>query len=132
MIIDAEQQSIIFYISPSVSVNFINIIFQNGYSITGMGGDIYNNWGNCKVNNCTFINNYAYYGGAIYNTGNINSTVTNCTFINNSAFYSGGAIQNQECNNSTVCSSSFINNSAGYGGAIHSILVFYIGIIIIY
>lgn len=69
------------------------------------GGDIYNNW-NCKVNNCTFINN--------------------------SAFYSGGAIQNQECNNSTVCSSSFINNSAGYGGAIHSILVFYIGIIIIY
>ena len=65
--------------------------------------------------NCTFTNNAAFNGGAIYK-GN----ATNCTFTNNNStrvYEGGGAIYH---GNATNC--NFINNKAtssnGYGGAI--------------
>ena len=69
-----------------------------------------------KIINCTFINNYAYYGGSVDWTG-IYGQITNCTFINNTA-ENGGALY---CygNYCTLTNCTFINNYASEGGAIY-------------
>ncbi len=72
---------------------------------------------NVSVYNCTFVNNTAEFGGAIYN-GGANFTVGGCIFINNAANQDGGAIFNYG-DNSDVKNSTFVNNYAkSYGGAI--------------
>ena len=81
------------------------------------GGAIYNDGSNLTVSNSTFINNSAYYyGGAIYNYGS-GFTLSDCGFVNNSAYYYGGAIYNYG-SDFAVNNCSFINNSAEYGSAI--------------
>jgi len=112
----------------------------------GNGGAIENQGTLTISNGCTFTNNHAYYGGAIYNmkTATINNStfsgntansggaisnyntainVTGCTFTSNKATNSGGAIENQK-GTLTVKSSEFISNSVtssgGCGGAIYS------------
>ena len=45
---------------------------------------------NAYLNNCTFINNHAGYGGAIYINGGI-LEIADCIFINNTAVNYGGA-----------------------------------------
>jgi len=73
--------------------------------------------------NCTFTNNYAFYGGAIGSYGisssQINYGATNCFFLNNQAVY-GGAIFN------TISATMFLytfeedifyNNTASSGAA---------------
>ena len=85
------------------SFNFENTKFINGFgSYDGVngtkGGAIYCDpyYGDeypCYINlkNCSFINNNASYGGAIYmKYGDL--TIDNCSFINNTAQYYGGAI----------------------------------------
>lgn len=47
-----------------------------------LGGAIHNN-GECSVTNCVLSNNYANYGGAIFNSASATLTVANCTFSNN-------------------------------------------------
>ena len=71
------------------------------------------------MNNCTFTQNQAFRGGAIYNQDNL--TVNNCTFSNNRAGVDGGAIWNYVYAGSVICiinQSTFTNNTANYGGAI--------------
>ncbi|MBZ9570049.1 right-handed parallel beta-helix repeat-containing protein [Methanobrevibacter sp. TMH8] len=73
---------------------------------------------NFKLTNCTFINNTADIGGAIYNQCN-SSTITNSNFIANNALNRGGAIGN--VNNLTVTDSNFTDNTASnHGGAIYN------------
>lgn len=76
------------------------------------------------LNNCTFINNFAEYGGAIYLKGG-KLDVINCIFINNTAYQCGGAIACEDYRsikskvkiiNSTFSNDSSINNA---GGAIY-------------
>ena len=62
---------------------------------------------------CTFTGNYATYGGAIYNIGNVN--LTNCNFTENSATNHGGAIYNDATVNLTGC--TFTGNTAGITGS---------------
>lgn len=122
VIIDAQGLNGIFIIGDNVSVTFINITFLNGNStfLTGdynSGGAIYNNYTSSLMNvtDCTFINNNAFYGGAIYNSGNL--TVNNSNFTNNEGGR-GAAIYNIG-DNQSIINSIFINNSAeDYGGAI--------------
>ena len=76
------------------------------------------------LENCTFIGNSGFYGGAIQYTTRGSLTLENCTFINNSSKDNGGAIQffgpcypYQSSLMLKKC--TFINNSArGIGGAI--------------
>ena len=75
----------------------------------GYGGAI-NNWGYGFVVNCTFVNNTAEYGGAIFNKdGSFN--VSKSSFVVNTAFDFGGAIYNHGSGFS-VSNSSFVNNNA--------------------
>ena len=90
-----------------------NIVFTNwdmtySYNLVEWIGS------NGKMENCTFINNDASYGGAVDWTG-INGLLINCTFINNSAERGGGlywyGIEG------TIGNCIFFNNTAEIGGA---------------
>ena len=82
---------------------FHNITFKNA-NTNEFGGAIYG----CSTSiNCTFINNYADRGGAIFG-GDAQDSI----FINNSGDFGGGAVYNSNATNCT-----FIDNNASYGGA---------------
>jgi predicted outer membrane repeat protein len=93
----------------AITVNGIG--FQNGYTAEG-GGAI--NAGTAIINDSTFSNNTAGFGGAIWCFDG--STITNSTFTSNTAGY-GGAIW---CYGATSISNGiFTDNSAALnGGAI--------------
>lgn len=91
--------------------------YKNSY-----GGAIYAPKGSYEVyvDNCTFINNYAQYGGAIYMRGGI-LDISNSVFINNTALLYGGAIACDLNNNVRIRNTQFTNSiSIGdAGGAIY-------------
>ena len=107
--------------------------FRNPVLPTGYGGAIYNR-GEVTLINCSFMNNHSLsFGGAIANTSNYSLKLEMCSFTENSA-YNGGAIFNRgdlemsECkfhNNggpvmimSYHCLRQLDGKSTKYGGAI--------------
>lgn len=79
---------------------------------------------NAYLTNCTFMNNYADFGGAIHlNGGNLN--IGDCYFINNTAENYGGAISCEgndfKTSRVTIKKSRFISDSSlsDAGGAIY-------------
>ena len=82
----------------------------------GYGGAIYNT-GSTIIDNCSFMDNNAIYGGAIYNYYDGILIITGTSFSNNSAV-DGGAIYNY-AGPLTINNSSIINNNAIDGGAIY-------------
>ena len=106
----------IFTIASGVTVTITNLTLTNG-TAEEYGGAIYNS-GNLNVNNSTFTNSTANYnGGAIYNEGNL--TLGNSTFTGNTA-NAGGAITNVD-GTLTVGNSTFTGNTAPHGGAITNV-----------
>ena len=101
-----------------------NCTFTNNQNNnTGAALKLYSD--NAICSNCSFINNNAKFGGAIYWAG-VNGTVSNCSFVNNTVIYDvndnnsaeGGAIYWLGANG-TVSTCNFENNSASHaGGAI--------------
>ena len=110
-----------------------NVIFKNGEASivnndNSFGGAIYNYFSDYEsynqevyLDNCTFLNNTAKYGGAIYMQDGTLS-ISNTKFINNSANSFGGSIAvNGNCN-VKITNSSFVNSysETDAGGAIYS------------
>lgn len=128
-ILDAKNSSRIFNVRAD-NVVLKNIVFKNGFS-NNAGGAIYTNSNCSAVNcnfekcwaaneggavysnhsftavNCSFDNNFAYFGGSLFNC-----LAVNCNFTNNSA-NSGGALYD-----SSAIGSRFKNSNARDGGAI--------------
>ena len=131
----------------SVTLNGINIvnrgdiiakntIFANGKGYTAdtygnnFGGAIYSPYESdyygygssytLELTNCTFINNTAEYGGAIYMDFGILS-IEDSTFINNTAFNYGGALALEYNQRTTISNSKFRNDKSenDAGGAIY-------------
>ena len=72
------------------------------------------NNGELIVQECTFADNSATYGAAIYiDSKNINTEVTNCTFNKNKASVYGGSIFSNKGNDVTITLSTFSNNNEG-------------------
>ena len=70
-----------------------------------------------EIDNCTFINNFAPNGGAIYESNN-GTTIINSKFINNSVNNNGGAVY-INCDLDYLSNCLFDSNQAnGNGGAI--------------
>jgi parallel beta-helix repeat protein/predicted outer membrane repeat protein len=89
----------------------------NGYH--SWGGGIFCSHASPAVTNCTFSNNSATEGGAIwiYDEGK-GTTLTNCTFSRNSAGRNGGGIYIMD-SSPILTNCTFSGNSAGvYGGAV--------------
>lgn len=101
------------------NVNFYNATaYITDNSGTSCGGAIYclseNN--DAVLNNCSFYNNYALYGGAVFANGGF-LNITNCNFINNTGKYYGGALY-QLYGNLSLTGSTFNENKANEGGAV--------------
>ena len=105
-----------------------NVIFINSTANgeDSQGGAIYcsRESYNVYVTNCSFINNYADFGGAIYLNGGI-LDIYDCIFVNNTASHYGGAIACDSSSDSyskvTVEKSRFINDFSlsDAGGALY-------------
>jgi CSLREA domain-containing protein len=133
-------------VKRDASVSALRIFDINGggvYTISGLGindGDVrpiggaFNNLGGAirimnghgvTINNCTFTNNWANNGAAIYNGANPATsplTVNGSTFTANNANQSGGGIENRFSNTVTINGSTFDANGAPFfGGGIHNI-----------
>ena len=101
------------------NVDFWNATaFEKDISGNSFGGAIYcfskNN--EIELENCSFYNNHALFGGAVYAVCSVFSIV-NCSFINNTADYFGGAVYSI-AKNLTLAGSSFDSNKANEGGAL--------------
>ncbi|MBQ7928371.1 MAG: Ig-like domain repeat protein, partial [Methanobrevibacter sp.] len=108
----------------------VNTIFTDGYGskadsyTNNYGGAIYtaSNMENAyvSVDNCTFKNNYAQYGGAIYMGSGV-LEVTDSLFYDNYAYNYGGAIACDYASNVTVKKSKFYNSVSqdDAGGSIY-------------
>ncbi|MDR0911351.1 MAG: hypothetical protein LBM96_01955, partial [Methanobrevibacter sp.] len=101
-----------------INLNIINNSFINNIAL--VGGGIYNSGAGLRVSNSSFDNNSAVAsrtratgagsGGAIYNSGAVDTKIDNSSFSNNSAI-AGGAIYNGEDSDLDIHSNSFVDNS---------------------
>ena len=114
------------------TVDATNVIFENGVASSSdsynnaYGGAIYNAVSSYtpinKLYNCTFMNNSAMYGGAIYLPSSGKLTISNSKFINNSAHWFGGAIAAQSATSISITSTTFEDCQSvdDAGGAIYA------------
>jgi parallel beta-helix repeat protein len=72
------------------------------------------------LTNCTFIANWAVWGGGIYNRSS-STTLTNCSFRENTApsYGYGGGIYN-DASSPSLTGCTFSRNSGGWGGGMHN------------
>lgn len=99
------------------SINFYASTFKQNYA--SYGGAVYNYNGEATFDGATFdANRASYEGGAIFNTLYSTMGMTQPRFMNNSAYFSAGAVANSAT--LTVLSPVFENNQADLynGGAI--------------
>lgn len=80
-------------------------------------------YGEVKIKNCIFRNNYGYFGGAFYpRAQKLNYTLENCTFTNNTADAGGGGalyvVSPDGIGTITNCTFE-LNKSSGSGGALN-------------
>ena len=114
------------------TIDATNVIFENGVASSSdsynnaYGGAIYNAVSSYtpinKLYNCTFMNNSAMYGGAIYLPSSGKLTISNSKFINNSAHWFGGAIAAQSATSISITGTTFedCRSIDDAGGAIYA------------
>ena len=112
--IDGSDSSILLQVRNS-NVYMENIIFLNAGD-----GALKLSDSNFVIKNCTFINNRAMNGGAIYFEGNCNGLIDNSLFLNNSASHGAAIMVNGE-NDLNISNSIFNNNVAPINLAIENI-----------
>ncbi len=85
----------------------------NGANPYHRSGGIYMTNSAATIKNCSFFDNTAQYGGALYNFDSGSSLITNCLFEHNAAIQRGGGMYNS---NSTpiITNCVFSGNRAGY------------------
>ena len=115
-------------IATGARLTLQGLTLVHGFS-TGNGGAI-RALGPLAATDCTFSENHAAFGGAIYNSiGSNEWSVTRCTFYQNLATSGGGAIHNGT-GNCNIRNSTFVGNTAPNGGALEngsgwSLIVYY-------
>lgn len=75
------------------SLTVANCTFSDNWAL--IGGAMYNYDSSPTINNCIFSNNETNIGGGMLNV-NSSPTINNCSFINNAAFIGGGAMYNYD------------------------------------
>ena len=96
--------------------------YTDGLGARNAGGGLYMEGNatapnNHLINNCTFEDNYAHNGGAVY-LGGGNPVFTNCIFVANTADFHGGAVYNNGRGTNagpTFEQCSFIDNASNSG-----------------
>lgn len=109
--------------------SFINCRFERNYATMGGAmcnvGEVYNKYAQpMKLVRCTFRQNYAVGGGALYSWWGKPMNIVNCEFLENEASGSGaykqggGAIHNDSCRIELINTVIRNNKSASPGGAL--------------
>ena len=97
-----------------------NCTFNDGYAI--YGGAIYMGAGYLSISNSQFLNNYAYnYGGAIACENTLNVTVSKTKFIKDYSIDDAGGAIYVKSSPIAIDHCDFINCSATFGGAVASL-----------
>jgi subtilisin family serine protease len=92
-----------------------NCKFLENSSKIGSAGGMFNEYGFCIVENCTFIDNDAnYYGGGMINYYS-SPVISNCTFSGNTARYIAGGMWNRSWASPVIKNCLFTDNSADRG-----------------
>jgi CSLREA domain-containing protein len=106
-----------FYVNVGGRLTLDGLTLRDGWTVTGVGGAIYNR-GILSIVKCTFRANHATAaGGAIINATDGSLTVTDSSFVSNIADNQGGGVYN-EGGEITILRGSFADNEAVQGGAI--------------
>ena len=111
-ILDARHLNRIFQINAQVTLHGIKFINGN---TTDNGGAIYVNK-DCTLIDCIFTNNRAMETGGAVHWGSGSVGINNCTFENNSASFGGANFFDYKVTNVSL-TGNFINNTATLGGA---------------
>jgi len=94
----------------------------DGSNPSDHGGGLYNLGGSPTVTGCTFIGNWAFHGGAMFNDANSSPTVSYCTFSRNSVTgitnCQGGAAYCGGGSDARFEHCKFIENAGNDGGAV--------------
>ena len=121
-VIDGSSQSWLLIISGMNRVVLKNIIFKNAW---GDNSVFIENTRYVEFDDCTFMDNDAYYGGALYIADCTESLFANCKFIDNVGYF-GGVLDMADVGKTSFVGCEFINNMAlddegNYhtGGALH-------------
>lgn len=123
--IEGNKSIRLFEILPGATLKIKNLILADGKS-EEWGGAIYNT-GWLFINDCTFRNNSAEAGGAIFNgkkgdTGGGLMIIGNSVFTENHANLRGGAIFNVSARSPAMIeNSTFKNNTSYQGGAMYNL-----------
>eukprot|EP00505_MAST-04D_sp_SCG-Rhode-Island_P004211 Stramenopile-MAST_4_protein_4211 len=92
-------------------------VSSNGNANSGGGGSVRMFNGMLHATNCIFRDNHAFVGGALYIRENASATLENTSFINNSAVYGGGAARIHTSGSTVRFFDSILrNNSCGVVG----------------
>jgi hypothetical protein len=118
-----ENSGGIFVAKDFSNLEIHNSIFSNNLAdIDGnnppCGGAIALSNSSPVIQNCTFRDNKAEYGGAIFSYSYSNPLISNCLFYNNFGTY-GGAIALFDNSDGMYINNTFADNSGGQGGAIY-------------
>jgi hypothetical protein len=99
----------------------VNNAILDGFTITGgsatgswphnCGGGMYNSGSSPTVTNCTFTNNSAREGGAVYNYYHSDPNIINCVFSINTAYNYGGGMVNSYQSAPNIINCIFSGNS---------------------
>lgn len=121
VVIDANNQSRIFYVGSFANVRLTGLTISGGSAsvegVDGWGGAILNQ-GTLVITSCTLDDNNAVEGGSIYNTDGTlvinNSTLSDNSAREGGAIYGfGGTVRLQNC---TVSN----NDASGVGGGVYN------------
>lgn len=97
------------------------ILTVNDLTFTDSNGSVIINNNELYIENCTFIDNNAQYGAAIYiDSKNKNTEIINCVFNHNVASLYGGAIFSNKGNDVTIqyCTFGELNCANNHGSSI--------------
>lgn len=104
------------FIVVSGNVDFNMCDFVNCFYSGGNGGALYISSGEVNLSSCSFLDNCADYGGAVFNRGTL--TIDNCTIKSNWAEDMGGSIYN--AGTLTIRNTEIKDSTARIGGGIYN------------
>jgi predicted outer membrane repeat protein len=91
-------------------------------TLESAGGGLQIDFNNITISNCTFQNNYAFFGGAIFVNATRSPSIDDCVFLGNTVREAGGAIYLYDGSASIISNSIFDSNNA-----IGNLAVYYSG-----
>lgn len=92
------------------TIHIVRCLFEDLITSSDAGAAIYSRTPNAIIEACSFIDNEALNGGAIFFDANGPQTVRNCTFFENESAMDGGAIHVLGSTSLTLQNNTFKNN----------------------